>query len=98
MQLADINNDGELELITGKRYRAHNGNDPGAGDPLGLYYYTIKDGVFERNVIDYGPAETASGTGIYLWIEDVDGNGWKDIIAPGKQGMYLFKNMGPAKE
>lgn len=98
MQLADINNDGELELITGKRYRAHNGNDPGAGDPLGLYYYTIKDSVFERNVIDYGPAETASGTGIYLWIEDVDGNGWKDIVAPGKQGMYLFKNMGPAKE
>lgn len=98
MQLADIDNDGEPELITGKRYRAHNGNDPGAADPLGLYYYNLNGGAFERVVVDYGPAETASGTGIYMWIEDVDGNGWKDLIAPGKQGMYLFKNMGPAKD
>src|SRR5690606_36726814 len=39
MQLADLDNDGEMELITGKRYRAHSGHDPGANDPIGLYYY-----------------------------------------------------------
>lgn len=97
-QLADIDNDGEPELITGKRYRAHNENDPGAADPIGLYYYEINNGDFQRHVIDYGEPGKASGTGIYLWIEDVDNNGWKDIVAPGKQGMYLFKNKGPGKE
>ncbi len=96
MQLVDIDNDGELELITGKRYRAHVGHDPGSNDPVGLYYFKINGGKFERVTIDYGPPDKASGAGIYLWIEDLDGNGWKDIIAPGKEGLYLFKNLGEA--
>ena len=95
MALADIDNDGELEVITGKRWRAHSGRDPGADDLIGLYYYDINGGDFDRTVLDFGPADTTSGTGIYLWIEDIDGNGWKDILAPGKEGLYLFRNHGP---
>lgn len=95
LQLADIDNDGEVELITGKRYWAHNGNDPGEHDPLGLYYYKINHGEFVRYTIDYGPPTTASGAGIYFWIDDVNGDGWKDILAPGKEGLYLFLNKGP---
>lgn len=94
LQLHDIDNDGELELITGKRYRAHNGHDPGGHDPVGLYYYELNKGDFQRVTIDYGSPEIASGAGIYFWVDDVDGNGWKDIVAPGKEGLYLFKNMG----
>ena len=95
LQLHDIDNDGVLELITGKRYRAHNGHDPGGHDPVGLYYYEINGGDFQRVTIDYGPAGQASGAGIYFWVADVDGNGWKDIVAPGKEGLFLFKNQGP---
>jgi VCBS repeat protein len=94
MQLLDIDNDGAVELVTGKRYHAHNGSDPGGDDPVGLYYFEINGGNFVRHTIDYGPAGTASGAGIYFWAEDLDGNGWKDIIAPGKEGLYLFKNLG----
>lgn len=90
----DIDNDGEEELITGKRWHAHSGNDPGADDPVGLYYYDINGGAFDRTVIDSGSAETSSGTGIYLWVEDIDGNGWKDILAAGKEGLYLFRTRG----
>jgi hypothetical protein len=92
--LADIDNDGQVELITGKRYRAHQEHDPGSLDPVGTYYFEIDGGRFRRVTLDYGPASRASGVGIYLWIADVDGNGWKDIVAPGKDGLYLFKNMG----
>ena len=95
MQLADLDNDGAVELVTGKRYRAHNGHDPGADEPLGLYYYEINKGNFERVVVDYGPYDQASGTGLYMWIADVDGNGWLDLVAPGKEGLYLFRNQGP---
>ena len=94
MQLVDIDNDGQVELITGKRYRAHQENDPGSLDPLGVYYFKINGGKFERHTIDYGPAGQASGVGIYFWVEDIDGNGWKDIVAPGKDGLFLFKNFG----
>ena len=89
-----MDRDGEVELITGKRYRAHNGHDPGADDPVGVYIFEIDPKSFQRWTVEYGPAESHSGVGIYLWIEDVDGNGWLDIIAPGKEGLYLFKNQG----
>lgn len=95
MMLADIDNDGRVELITGKRYRAHNGNDPGWADPVGVYYFEIDGGRFTRITLDYGPPSKASGVGIYFWVADITGNGFKDILAPGKEGLYLFKNLGP---
>jgi hypothetical protein len=94
MNMADLDNDGTLELITGKRYHAHNGNDPGGDEPIGLYYYTLNSPTPQRHVIDWGPPERASGTGIYLWIDDINQDGWKDILAPGKEGLYLFLNEG----
>ena len=39
--LADIDGDGVPELITGKRYRGHGGNDPGSYDPVVLYAYRM---------------------------------------------------------
>ena len=93
MQLADIDGDGELELVTGKRWRAHNGSDPGDNDPVFLCYYKIKGGQFTRYMIEYGDARDGhSGAGIYFWLEDLTGNGKPDIIAPGKEGLYVFYN------
>ncbi len=92
--MADIDRDGKDELITGKRYRAHNGKDPGENDPLFLCYFKIDGGRFDRFTIDYGPAGRTSGVGIYFWMADLDGNGWLDIIAPGKDGLFLFRNHG----
>ena len=37
--LADVNGDGKLDLVTGKRFMAHNGRDPGEREPLGVYWY-----------------------------------------------------------
>lgn len=98
LQLTDIDNDGEPELVTGKRYRAHCGNDPGDNDPCGLYYYKLRNGGFVRHVIDFGEAGEGSGAGICMWIEDISGNGYPDIVAPGKDGLYLFTNLGTPKE
>lgn len=95
--LADLDGDGEPELITGKRYRAHNDDDPGAHDPIGIYYYKIGGGVFEKHVISFGPAGEATGAGIYFWVQDVTGNGYPDIIAPGKDGLYFIENLGPGR-
>jgi hypothetical protein len=40
--LVDLNGDGQLDFITGKRYFAHNGGDPGERDPMGLYWYEFR--------------------------------------------------------
>ena len=83
--------DGKPELVTGKRYKAHNGNDPGDDGDVFVCYYKMRDGGFYRHVIACGdPAQGHSGVGIYFWIADITGNGKPDIVAPGKEGLYIF--------
>jgi hypothetical protein len=44
LALADINKDGQADLISGKRYFAHNGKDPGAFEPSVLYWFEYREG------------------------------------------------------
>lgn len=90
----DIDGDGECELVTGKRYRAHCGNDPGDYDDVGIYYFKWNGESFSKQVIDYGPARVATGCGIFFQIADLRGTGRLDIVAPGKDGLYVFFNEG----
>jgi hypothetical protein len=94
MHWADVDGDGENELVTGKRYRAHCGRDPGAYEPYGTYYFKWTGEHFVKNIIDYGPIRRAKGIGIFSQVVDVDGNGRPDILAPGKDGLCLFMNKG----
>ncbi len=94
LQWVDIDGDGAGELITGKRYRAHNGNDPGEFDPVGIYYFKWNGASFSKQVIDYGQPGSASGAGILFAVADVNGDGRPDIVAPGKDGLFLFENLG----
>jgi hypothetical protein len=92
VELADIDGCGHPDLVTGKRYRAHNDGDPGGKDPCCLYYYTFdKTGKFTRHTIDEG---NKVGCGIDTIITDFNGDGRPDIICPGKGGLYLFINQG----
>lgn len=94
MQWVDIDGDGKDELVTGKRYRAHNGNDPGETDPLGIYYYKWNGNAFTKQIISYGPFGEGKGAGIYFSINDLTGSGKKDIVVAGKDGLYVFYNKG----
>lgn len=94
MVWADIDNDGQSELITGNRYRAHCGHEEGETEVCGLYYFKWHNGRFFKRVIDHGNVPDASGTGLYMTVIDIDGDGWLDVVAPGKEGLYLFKNLG----
>ena len=92
--LIDLNRDGRLDLLTGKRFMAH-AHDPGAREPLGIYWYEFgksADGKkidFARHVIDYS---TRAGAGMQIAVADIDGDGDLDFAVGGKSGLFLFEN------
>jgi hypothetical protein len=91
----DVNGDGIPELVTGKRWRAHPEGDPGNEDDLGIWYYAWDGERFVKHVIDEGAPGFGSGAGIDFDLADTTGNGYPDLIAPGKDGLWLFINEGP---
>ncbi|MFD2570632.1 FG-GAP repeat domain-containing protein [Spirosoma soli] len=99
MEWVDITGDGRPELLTGKRFRAHNDNDPGSDDPVGLYYFMwdAAKKQFIKHDIAYGPAGAGKGTGIYFAIADLHKTGRKDIVVAGKDGLVVFFNEGVKK-
>jgi len=91
IELGDINGDGRTDIVTGKRWRAHNGRDPGGNEPTCLFWFE-HDGSgarWTRHVIDYNGG---AGCGMGLVVVDIDGDGDIDVVAPGKGGLYLFLN------
>ena len=91
--LADIDNDGKSELITGKRFMAHNGGDPDEFGTQCVYYYTFTPGtdpVFRKFVISY---DEGIGAGLNIIAVDIDKDGDLDLVTTGKWGgPVLFEN------
>lgn len=88
----DIDQDGQKELITGKRYRAHNGKDPGGDEPLGIYYFKWTGDRFSKQIIDFGEYGNGKGTGVFFTVIDINSSGKNDIIVAGKDGLYVYYN------
>jgi len=92
LHMADLTGDNKLELITGKRVFAHNGNDPGGKQPPCIFYYTwdAKTAQFTRHVIEQGHV----GTGLQIRTGDLNQDGRIDIAVAGKSGTYILWNKG----
>lgn len=94
LELADLDADGDLDLVTGKRFMAHNGHDPGAAEPPGVYWYELDRGTsptWTKHVISY---DEQIGSGMNIPVVDLDGDGDLDVIVTGKWGGPVwFENL-----
>ena len=88
----DLDGDGQGELVTGKRVRAHSGGDPGAGDVPNMYFYRWNDAreAFTRYTIGSGRI----GTGLQIRDADMNNDGRTDLIVAGKSGTFVVFNEG----
>ena len=95
-EFADMDGDGILDLITGKRSMSHL-FDYGDPDPFGaavLYVYrTVRDknapggAKFVPVLVD-----NASGVGSHFSVVDLNGDGAPDIATSGIYGTFVFIN------
>lgn len=91
LAFSDINGDGHPDLVTGKRYFAHNGHDPGAHEPAVLYWFEFKPGK-EPAWIPH-KIDDNSGVGLQVIIQDMNKDKLADIIAANKKGVFYFEQL-----
>lgn len=91
LALTDMNGDGNPDLVTGKRYFAHNGHDPGEFSPAVLYWFEFKPG--KKPVWIPHKIDDDSGSGLNVVTNDVNKDGLMDIVIANKKGVYFFEQV-----
>ena len=89
MALADVNGDGQDDLVTGKTYFAHNGTDPGADDPALLVVYLLRNGGPRPRYVPL-VVDIDSGVGRQVVARDMNQDGKIDLLTSNKKGTFLF--------
>jgi len=100
IEIADFDADGRMDFVTGKRFWAHNGKDPGAAQPQALLWFKA----VEQAVEDDGPGlrfephlvHARVGVGTQVSVGSLDTDPRPDIIVGNKLGTFVILNPGAA--
>lgn len=87
---ADIDGDGQKDLVTGKRWWSHGRSEPGSDKAPAIYWFKASKGAdgmtsFAPNIIDED-----SGIGTQFEVTDIDGDGLLDVVTANKKGVRVI--------
>ena len=88
--LVDIDGNGIKDLVTGKRYFAHQGKDPGGREPAVLYWFELRRPQTEKVEFIPHKIDDNSGVGTQFEIADMNADGKPDIVTSNKKGVHVF--------
>ena len=94
LDLADIDGDGVLDLVTGKRFWAHGPKgDPEPDAPAVVYWFQLVRG---EQGVRWVPhlIHDDSGVGTQVAAADLNGDGVPDIIVGNKKGTFVHLSRG----
>jgi hypothetical protein len=88
--VADVNGDGLLDIITGKRWYAHPSSnpDPGTTDPAVISWFELRRAGGTATFVQH-QIHDASGVGCNFVARDLTGDGKVDILTTNKHGTFL---------
>lgn len=94
LALADIDGDGILDLVTGKRFWAHgkDGPDPESNSPAVLYWFRIVRPA--KGQAEFIPhlVDDDSGVGTQVTAGFISNKKYPDIVVGNKKGVFVFEN------
>jgi hypothetical protein len=88
--LADIDADGLLDIVTGKRFWSHGRTgDPDRNDAAVLYWFKLTRGA--DKTVDFVPhlIDSESGVGTQVVATDINGDTLPDIVVGNKRGTFV---------
>ena len=81
-------------MVAGKCIWAHNGGDPGAAEPVAIYYYKWDKKALKFTRYTIADKGENIALGRQYDVVDLNKDGKLDLTAPSKQGLWVLINKG----